>query len=225
MKFLRCLTAILHKDLLLELRKRELVNTTLFFSVLIIFMFSFAFGADPKLLQQMAPGLLWLVVLFSALLALERSFQAEVEEGCMDRLVLYAASPRAVYLGKLTTNFLFILTVQGVVLFMMIILFGLHSFVKPGLLADGILLGNLGIAILGTFYAQLITKVRARQVLLPLLLFPMLTPLLLASVYVTQAALEGEVVAQSSSWLQLLMLFDAIFFAASLLAIEPLMEG
>ncbi|OGQ48174.1 MAG: hypothetical protein A3H42_06830 [Deltaproteobacteria bacterium RIFCSPLOWO2_02_FULL_46_8] len=223
--FLHCLFAVCHKDLLSELRKREIVNNILFFSVLIIFIFSFAMGTDPLLLKRLAPGLLWIVVLFSAVLSLERSFQAEAEEGCLDRLVLYTVSHRAVFLGKMVTNFLFIVMVQVIVLFMMMILFDLDWFQNPLLLAAVIFFGDLGIATLGTFYSALITKTRARQVMLPLLLFPMLIPLLLASVCVTQAALEGDVFGQSRPWLILLLLYDTIFFAASLMVSGPLMEA
>lgn len=225
MNFIRSLFFITYKDFLSELRRRETVNTLLFFGVLIVFLFSFAVGPDPLLLKKLAPGLLWLVVLFSSILALDRSFQIEVEEGCLDRLILYAASPRALFLGKLLTNFLFILLVQSAVLFLMIILFDLSKPKEPLNLGVTFVLGNFGIATLGTFYAALITKMKARQVMLPLLLFPMLIPLLLASVYATQHALGGDPFQQSTPWIQMLLIFDLIFLPACLLIIETLLEA
>lgn len=224
MTFLRCLLAICYKDILSEFRRLETLNTLLFFSVLIIFLFSFALGTDPSLLKHIAPGLLWLVVLFSAVLALERSFQAEVEQGCLDRLVLYAVSHRAIFLGKLVVNFLFILIVQVSVLLMMIVLFDLETPPKPMLLVAALFFGDLGIATIGTFYALLLAKTRARQVMLPLLLFPMLVPLLLASVYATQVALGGNLFYSSSVWIQMLVLYDVIFLAACWMVAGPLME-
>ena len=224
MKFLRCLFGVCRKDLLSELRKREILNTILFFSVVIIFLFSFALGTDPELLKKIAPGLLWLVVLFSAVLSLERSFQAEVEEGCLDRLVLYCVSHRALFLGKLLTNFIFILIVQAAVFFMMTILFGLESPKDGKLLWSTLILGDLGISTLGTFYAALITKTRSRQVMMPLLLFPMLTPLLLAAVYATQSALEGTLFSGSIVWVKMLIIFDTIFLPACLIAVGPVLE-
>lgn len=225
MNFLRCLFAVCYKDLLGELRHREICNTLLFFAVLVVFLFSFALGTDPNLLKKIAPGLLWLVVLFSVMLALERSYQSEAEEGCLDRLVLYSVSPRAVFLGKLLTNLLFILIVQWTVLFLMMILFDLGWFENFWRLSAILFLGDLGVATLGTFYAALLARTRAAQVMLPLLLFPMLIPLLLASVYATEAAWLGELINRSSAWLQMLTVFDAIFLAACLLLVEPLMEA
>lgn len=224
MKFLRSLFAIVHKDLLSEMRRRERANTLLFFGVLVVFLFSFAMGTDPVLLKNLAPGFLWLVVLFSSILTLERSFQAEVEEGCLDRLILYSLSPRATFLGKFLTNFIFIAWVQVVILALMFFLFDFGWPKNFALLAAALFLGNLGISTLGTFYAALVTHAKARQALLPLLLFPMLIPLLLASVFITQQALAGNIFGEASSWLRMLVIFDVIFFAACLLVVQELLE-
>ncbi|MDP2600199.1 MAG: heme exporter protein CcmB [Deltaproteobacteria bacterium] len=224
MNFLRCFFAVFYKDLLSELRQKEILNTLLFFGVLIVFLFSFALGTDPGLLKKISPGLLWLVILFSSVLALDRSFQAELEEGCLDHLVLYASSQRALFLGKTATNFCAILIVQVVTAFAMMILFDLPAPDDFPLLAAAFLLGDLGIAVLGTFYAALTIKTRARQAMLPLLLFPMLIPLLLSAVYATQTAMEGSLTNSGGSWLSLLAIYDLIFLTACTLAIEPLLE-
>lgn len=225
MNFFRSFFAIFHKDLLSELRQKEILNTLLFFGILIIFLYSFALGTDPNLLKKIAPGLLWLVILFSSVLALDRSFQAEWEEGCLDHLILYAVSQRALFLGKVATNFCYIFIVQVITAFAMMILFDLpmpHNFF---LLAVTLFLGNLGVAVLGTFYAALTIKTKARQAMLPLLLFPMLIPLLLASVYATEAALVESLTGGPKAWLTLLIIYDVIFLAATTLAIEPLLEA
>ena len=164
-------------------------------------------------------------MLFGAVLAFERSFQAEAEEGCLDRLVLYAASPRALFLGKLFTNFIFIAVVQIAVFFLMTILFGLKRPNNFLLLAATFFLGDLGVATLGTFYAALITRTKARQVMLPLMLFPMLTPLLLGAVYATESAIGGELLDQTGLWLRLLFIYDGVFLAACLVAVGPLLEN
>lgn len=225
MTFLRCFFAVFYKDLLSELRQKEILNILLFFGVLIVFLFSFALGTDPSLLKKIAPGLLWLVILFSSVLALDRSFQAELEEGCLDHLVLYAASQRALFLGKTATNFCYILIVQTITAFAMVILFDLPSPHDFPMLATTFLLGDLGVAVLGTFYAALTIKTKARQAMLPLLLFPMLIPLLLSSVYATQGALEGSLTGGGKAWLTLLGMYDLIFLTACTLAIEPLLEA
>ena len=225
MKFFRCAIGIFHKDLLSELRKREHINSIFFFALLILFLFSFALGTEPLLLQKLTPGLLWLAILFSSTLALERSFQAETESGCLDGLLLYSISPRAVFLGKLLSNLFFIVIVQIIVTSMMFILYGLDAPKNFKLLLLVFILGDVGIATLGTFYAVLTTKTKARYILLPLLLFPMLIPLLLGSVYVTQYALEGSLFSQSEMWLSLLGIYDSVFLAACFMAVGPLLEA
>lgn len=225
MKWLRTIGAIFYKDLLSEFRRREYLNSILFFALLIIFLFSFALGTDPKLLQRLAPGLLWLVILFSTVLALERSFYNELDWGCLDGLLLYSSGHRAIFLGKLLANLFFMLLVEILVTFFLFLLFGLPAPHHPEKMVLVFFLGNIGIATLGTFYAALCTKTRARQVLLPLLLFPMLVPLLLGAVHATQYSWEGDLFGRASSWLYLMSMFDLIFLAGCLLAIEPLLEA
>lgn len=224
MKFLRSLSAIFLKDLLLELRKRERINTLLFFCAIVLFLFSFALGTEPALLKSLAPGLLWLVVLFSSLLAIERSFQAEAEEGCLDRMVLYATNPQAIFLGKLLTNFIYIAMTQTVCFLMMIILFDLDLPSNFEKLLLAFLLGNFGIATAGTFFAALLTNTRGRGVLLPILLFPMLTPLLLGAVFITQEAFVENLMTNAGLWLKVIAIFDTVFLTACLMMIEPLLE-
>lgn len=214
MKFLRAAFAIFAKDLLSELRERKKLNTILFFGVLITFLFSFAFGADPILLKKIAPGLLWLVILFSSLFALEESFDQEIREDCLDRLVLFAPSIQAVFLGKLLANLVFILLIQIIVFFFMFVLFGLEAPQQSGWLAVVLLAGSLGLATLGTFYSGLTGALKARQVLLPLLLFPMLIPLLLASILASQSALTGDLMGNIFVWLKVIAIFDLVFLAA-----------
>ena len=188
-------------------------------------MFSFAIGAEPTLLQRMAPGLLWMVILFSSILTLERSFQTELEQGCMEGLLLYSNSYRALFLGKFLGNVIFIIFVQAVAVIAMFILYNLDFPKRPGLLLGVLLLGDIGIASIGTFYAALTAKTKARQVLLPLLLFPMLVPLILGAVYVTGFALTGDLFEESYAWIRLLLIFDTVFVAACFMAANPLMEG
>lgn len=222
--FLKIALAVFQKDLLSEMRKRERLNTLLFFGIVIIFMFSFALGKDPEQLSRMAAGLLWLVILFSSVLALDRSFATEVHEGCLDRMVLFCPSLRAVFVGKFLGNFLVIFLTAVATLFFMFLLFGLNAPRDFPLLAATLLLGTVGIAGIGTFYAALLAHTRARASLLPLLLFPMLTPLLLAAVFATKQALEGDLTGVAT-WVKLLGIFDLTFLTGSLMAIEPVLES
>lgn len=224
MKFLRCLGTLFYKDILSELRRREYFNSLFFFSLLVLFLFSFALGTKPELLREVAPGLLWLVVLFSASMALERSFYTELDAGCLEGLRLYAVSPRALFLGKLFSNFFFIALVQLLVTAAMFFLFDLRAHFGFRLLAI-FFLGDFGLATLGTFYAILTAKTRARQVLLPLLLFPMLVPLLLGSVHATSYTLYGDPFGEAKTWIQLMLVFDWIFFVSCFMASVPLLEA
>lgn len=224
MKFIRAAFAILAKDLRSEIRERKKLNIILFFGVLITFLFSFVFGADPTLLQKITPGLLWLVILFSSLFALEESFEQETQDNCLDRLVLYSPNVRTIFLGKLCANFIFISLIQIIVLFFMSVLFGLGKPKMVGGLAATLLLANFGLAILGTFYSGLTSQLRAREVMLPILLFPMLIPLLLGAVLATQYAWQGDLMGNIFVWLKMLAVFDLVFMAACWLAWPAILE-
>lgn len=225
MTFLKGIYAILHKDLLQEIRNKENVSNVLFFGVLISFVFSFAFSTEPVLLRKIAPGLFWMVVLFSASLVLDRSFRTEMQEGTFDILLLQSCNLKALFLGKVCVNALFLMLIQILVALAMFFLYDLDWPAKPFYLLLAFLLGNVGIAGLGTFYGALTAKTQALQVLLPLLLFPMLIPLILSAVHLTEYAFTGNVFLVVNVWIKLLIVFDLVFIVGTLLTIEPLLEG
>lgn len=224
MKFFRAAWAVFAKDLLLEIRERRRLNTILFFGVMITFLFSFAFGTDPNFLKKLAPGLLWLVILFSSLFALAESFDQETREECLERLVLFCPDSRAIFLGKLLSNLVFILLIQIIVLFFLSVLFGLSAPARAGALGVALFLGSLGLATLGTFYSGLTSAIKARQVLLPFLLFPMLIPLLLGAILATQMGMLGDPMGNMSVWLKVIGIFDGVFLAACWMVWPAVME-
>ena len=213
---------IAKKDLVAEFRDARHFVSVLLFGLLLLLLFSFALSVDPDVMRRMAPGLFWLAVLFSSLLTLQHSFRTEVEEGQWEGLLLLGADPKAMYAGKLLGNLCFILILQLFLLPLMVILFDLSL---PPSLALVILLGNIGIAALGTFYAGLTATFREGQVLLPLLLFPMLVPVLLAAVQATGLSLARDLFGQQAAWLKLLIVFDTVFLLGSLLCADFLFEG
>lgn len=221
-RFPRQVLLVMKKDLVGELREARHFFSVFLFGLLILLLFSFALGVDPDLMRRIAPGLFWLTVLFSSLFTLQRSFQVEREEGRWEGLLLLGADPKALFLGKLFANLLFLFLLQIFLLPLMVVLFDLAP---PWRLGPVIFLGSVGIAGLGTLYAGLTASVREGQLLLPLLLFPMLVPVLLAAVHATEFTLEGDLFGQQVAWLKLLIVFDTVFLLGSLLCADFLLEG
>lgn len=216
--------AIALKDLTAERRTKANFNGVLFFAVLILLMFGFALGPDADALRDASAGVLWLTVLFGGVLAFNRSYEMELENGSLDALLMYPGDRKSIYLGKLLANLTFVLVVEVLLVPMAIVLYNLpvNTGMAPVLLV--LLLGTIGFVTLGTFYAAMASRVRAREVLLPLLLFPMLVPLLVAAVQATGALMQGDVMGDSSAWFKLLVVYDVIFLAASYFAFEYVIE-
>lgn len=216
--------ALAWKDLTTERRTKANFNAVVFLAGLILLLFGFALGPDANALRAAAAGVLWLTVLFSGVLAFNRSYQLELENGALEMLLLYPGSRKAIFLGKLLANLAFVLLVEILVVPIAAILYDLPlSGPMPGLAAV-LVLGTIGFVTLGTFYASMASRVRAREVLLPLLLFPMIVPVLLASVEATSAILAGDPMGDAGAWLRLLVAFDAIFIVASLFAFEHVID-
>lgn len=216
--------ALAWKDLTAERRTKANFNAVVFLAALILLLFGFALGPDTEALRAAAAGILWLTVLFSGVLAFNRSYQTELEGGALEALLLYPGSRKTLFLGKLAANLAFVLLVELLVVPMAAVLYDL-PLVRPFPGLAGVLfLGTFGFVALGTFYAAMASRVRASEVLLPLLLFPMLIPVLVAAVEATAAILAGDPMGDSGAWLRLLAAFDVIFFIASLLAFEYVIE-
>lgn len=221
MNFLRHIMAIVKKDLVAELREPDHTIAVLLFGLLLLMIFSFALSVEPELMRRMAPGIYWLAVLFSALLTLNHSFQRECHDGQWEGLLLFGISAQALYLGKMVGNLSMILLLQLLLLPLMSILFDV-SLSWP--LITIIILGNIGITTLGTMYAGLTSTLRGGQALLPLLLFPMLVPVILAATEAARLVLANDLFGQRIVWLELLILFDIVFFLGSVLCAEAFFD-
>jgi heme exporter protein B len=216
--------AIARKDAIAELRGRHAVVGTLFFAAVVLLLFGFALGPDAARLEAAAPGLLWLAIVLSGLLAVSRLHLLEADDGALDQLALYPVARRAIYAGKALGGFAVMLALGLVVLGAVGVLFAVDiGGALPALLVT-VVLGAIGIAAVGTFYAGLTVRLRAREVMLPLLMLPVLAPLLLASVKATAAALSGDPLGELGSWLQLLVAFDVIMVAAGAATYGYLLE-
>jgi heme exporter protein B len=206
--------AIARKDLLAELRGRHAAVSTLTIAALVLLLFRFALGPDSKRLAQAAPGLLWLALVFAGLLAVSRFHLIETEDGALEQLALYPVDRRAIYAGKALVGAVAMLVLGIVVVPAVALLYAVD--VGPALLVLilTVILGAVGFAAAGTFYAGVTVRMRAREVMLPLLVLPIVAPLLLAAVKATTAALTGDPFGELPAWLQLLVAFDVIMLIA-----------
>ena len=216
--------AIVWKDLTAERRAKANFNAVVFLAGLMLLLFGFALGPDAEALRNAAGGVLWLTVLFGGVLGFNRSYDQELQNGALETLLLYPGDRRSIFLGKFLANLVFLLLVEMILLPATALLFGADlARALPRLLLV-VLLGTVGFVALGTFYASMASRLRAREVLLPLLLFPMLVPLLVAAVEATSALLVGDPMGQAGAWLRLLIVFDVIFFTAAYLAFAHVIE-
>jgi heme exporter protein B len=221
---LRRTWAMTWKDVVVELRARERVNAMLFFAALVLFIFNFALGPDREKLKEVAPGLLWLAFLFTGMLGLDRSFQAERENDCFEELLLTPGDRESLYLGKLLGNILFMLSAEAMILPLFGILYNLDIWGSIPALALIALLGTVGFSTVGTLLAAMTADLRARQVMLPVLLFPLTVPVILGAVQSTAAVLSGGGLGEALHWVQLLLGFDVVFLVVCPLAFEFVLE-
>jgi heme exporter protein B len=220
----RRIRAIAWKDLTAERRSKAGFNSVTTLAVTILVLFGFALGPDTAAVRDAAPGVIWLSVLFSGVLAFNRSYQVELDGGALEQLIMYPGTRRAIFAGKLLANFAFVGLMLAIVIVVGVVLFQVQMPAQwPALLAI-LLLGIVGLVTLGTFYAAMASRSRAREVLLPLLLFPMLVPVLLAAIQATKALLGGDVMGDAGAWARLLVAFDVIFLAATFLGFEFVIE-
>ena len=210
--FFTTIWLILHKDLLTELRTREVVSTMALFSLLTVVVFAFAFSVDEVRARLVTAGILWVVLLFSATLGVNRVFDHEQESGGLIALCLAPAGPVAVYIAKALGILIFTLVTQVVAVPLMLVFLSVEV---PeggiGLLAVALLLGSIAVAEVGTLFAAMLANARLREVLLPLLVYPIVLPAVIAGVELTEIAMGAGLPDSQSGWLQLMVGFDLIF--------------
>jgi heme exporter protein CcmB len=222
--FFKVALLVLKKDFAIELKSREILYTTLFFAVACVLIFSIAFVREGAPLEDAAAGILWLAVFFSGTLALGRTFERE-RYGETLRALLLAPAPRpAIYVGKLL-GIVFLLAVAELLLAPMVaLLFNAALFSRPLLLTGLLVMGTIGFASVGTLFAAMLVRSRTRDVMLPILLYPMTVPVIIAGVLGTSALLQtppNEAVA--TMWIALLGSWNVVFVTLALWTFEPLM--
>jgi len=215
--------AALRKELLLQWRTRAQAVAVFVFGATALLLFSFAIGPNAAALREYAAGFLWLALLLSSTLTLSESFHAEMENSALEGLLLLPASPRALYYGKAVANAIQLIVLGIALVPVMIVLYDAGTMRLPPLLLI-IILGGAGLSAPGTLYAAMTSQIRAKQMLLPLLLFPLIVPVLLAAVKATSLAILGDPMEQGRAWLLLLLAFDGIYWSLCGLLFEKVVE-
>jgi len=225
MNLLKQTSLVFWKDLLLELRRRDSLLTMFFFGTLLLFVFHFSFDLPPDKVAEMAPALLWLAFLFTGTLGLTQLFQMERENHCLEALLLSPLDRGALFLAKSCFNLLLMLLVELVVVPLFWILFNLHGWNLLPQLFLVTLLGTVGFCVLGTIMSAVTLRARARELLLPLVLFPMMIPVILATIRCMENIMSAGDLGAAASWLRLLLGFDVIFVTVGILIFDRVIEG
>jgi heme exporter protein B len=212
--------ALLWKDLLIEVRTKETMVLLLMLGLLILLVLSFAFDPTSELRVAAAPGVVWVAVVFAGVLGINRSLLYERENDCLQGLLLGPLDHGTIYLAKTAANTLFMLAANLVVLPAFIFFFNLPLGATILRLAPVLLLGVLGFAAIGTLFAAVALRTRAREVMLPLLILPLASPLIIACVQASAALLAGAAFGAVAHWFNLLAAFDAVFLVVGWLTFE-----
>ena len=220
--WLRRVWAVAEKEVRAELRAKEVVAAMAAFAVLAAVIFGLAFDLRVPRPELVAPGILWVIILFTGVLGLQRSFALEIDRGTMTGLLLAPVERSALYCGKVAANLLYFLIVEALLTPALLILFDVNL-MRPMILL-GLLLGTIGYAIVGTLFAALTVRSRAREALLPVLLLPVLVPLFIAGVSVAAVVLDGRPGGEAGRWLAILALYDALFLAIAFLLFDLIWE-
>lgn len=221
----RRVRAIARKDVTTELRAKAGFNSVASLGVTILILLGLALGPDAEALRNASVGAVWLATLFSGVLAFNRSFQVELESGALEPLLQYPGPRWTIFAGKLLGNLIFLTLMVAIVVAAGIVLFGVQIPADWPSLIGVLALGVVGLVVLGTFYASMASRSRAREVLLPLLLFPMLVPVLLAATTASKALLGADVMHEAGAWIRLLVAYDLVFLTATFIAFEHVVEA
>jgi heme exporter protein B len=223
-QFMRTAWLVMQKDLTIEIRSREIVSTTVFFALSCVLVFAFALVKDGRTVVDAAAGILWIAIAFSGTLALGRTFERERYTDTLRALMLAPADRPAIYVGKLLAIVSMIFATEALLVPLVALLFQAGLFAAPMLLGAILLTGTLGFAAVGTLFAAMLVRARSRDVLLPVLLYPITIPVIIGGVRGTAALLGNPPdVAMAQFWIGLLLFFDVVFIVLSLWTFEPLM--
>jgi heme exporter protein B len=222
--FLATAWLVTRKDLVIEFRSREVVYTTLFFAVSCVLVFAFGFVREGIAADNVAAGILWIAIAFSGTLALGRTFERERQNDTLRALMLAPVDRPALYVGKLFAVLLLLAIVEAIVVPLVALMFHAPFFTYPVLTASILAAGTIGFTAVGTLFAAMLVRARSRDVLLPILLYPITIPVIIAGVRGTAALLQPDAdLPVARMWLSMLVFFDVVFITLALWTFEPAM--
>jgi len=226
MGFLRQVWVVTMKDLRAEIRTKEAINASLAFSIVILLLFSFAFDPTDETMRGLSGGLLWIVFAFAGTLMLNRSFARELPNDCLDALVAAPIPTSALFLGKCLANYVLVLAVELVSLPVFGIFYNVHWARQIPELLLVLMLGSWALTVIGTIFSALTVNIKLREVMLPMLTYPILIPALMSAMQLTTALVGGTPInSDTIDSLKMLVGFDVIFTAVSLVLVETVLVG
>ena len=230
MAFFRMALVVMAKDLRAELRTKEAINASLAFAVVILLLFSFAFqdvlDQDPDIARNLSGGLLWIVFAFAGTLVLNRSFARELPNDCLDALIAAPVPGAALFLGKALANYVLVLAMELISLVVFGIFYNVHWTGRFWDLMMVLALGSWALTVIGTIFSALTVNIRLREVMLPMLTYPILVPALMAAMQLTVPLIWGNPIPpEADRWLRMLIGFDVIYTAVSLFVAETVLVG
>ena len=226
MAFIRQVLVIMAKDLRAELRTKEAVNASLSFALVVLLLFSFAFDPSEETTREISGGLLWIVFAFAGTLLLNRSFARELNNDCLDALISAPISGAALFLGKALANYVLVLAVELIALPLFGVFYNVRWTSQFWQLMMVIFLATWGMTVTGTIFSALTVNIRLREVMLPILNFPILIPALLGAMQLTSSLVAGKPITEANdSWLKMLIGFDVMYTAVSVALVETVLVG
>ena len=224
MGYLNTVFCIFRQDILEEFKSKEVVNSMLVFSLLIVIVFSFIFEPGSDLKNEIVGGILWMSFIFAGLLGLNKSMMTEVQGGNLQALLLAPVDPSSIFFGKVLSNFVFMAMVEVITIPIFTVLYNVNIFAGGALTALVFFLGTYGFAVLGTLFSLISVNSRTREVMLPLLLLPIIVPVILASVQSLNIFVLGNDHSLAYPWLKILAIFDIVFTAVVFAVFDFIVE-
>jgi heme exporter protein B len=226
MRTVRQILTVAFKDLRAELRTKEAINASFAFALVILLMFSFAFDPEADTTREISGGLLWIVFAFAGTLILNRSFAREIPNDCLDALVAAPVPGAVLFLGKAIANFVLVLAVELVSLPVFGVFYNVKWTQQFWQLMGVLALATWGMTVIGTIFSALTVNIRLREVMLPMLTYPILVPALIGAMRLTAGLVMGKPIGgDDAAWLRMLIGFDAMFTVASLVLVETVLVG
>ena len=222
--YLNQIAAIVWKDFVTELKTRELLSAMFIFALLVILIFIFSINLSIVKASEVGPGILWVAFLFAGTIGLNRSFMLEKENGCLMGLMLVPADRTTIYFGKLISNLIFLSIMELFILPLFMIFFNIDLLSHLGPLLVVVFLGTLGFCALGTLLSSLSANLKTREIMLPILLYPLLIPIIIGAVRMTGQVLDGTELVDMMKWIGLTASFDIIYIGVSIMTIDHILE-